>query len=155
MKPKYCYVFRGLPGSGKTYVAERLAALIAGTVVSANTYFERYNGSVYDATKLNMAHLYCWANFLSAVKAGRAVIVDNTGSRVWEYKEYVHHATFHGYEVRIIEMVHDSFEDLVMFHERNVHGVSWRTMLRMAMRWEEDDRALLIRSSDVNVSNGR
>lgn len=155
MKPKYCYIFRGLPGSGKTYVVELLAALIDATIASADSYFERYNGSVYDATKLNRAHLYCRANFLLAVKAGCAVIVDNTGSRIWEYKEYVHHATFHGYEVRIVEMVHDSFEDLVMFHERNVHGVSWRTMLRMAMRWEEDHRALLIRSSDIDVSHRR
>lgn len=155
MKPKYCYIFRGLPGSGKSYLAEKLRVLLDATIVSADLFFGRYNGGKYDASQLCLAHAYCMTDFSLALRRGQAVIVDNTGSRIWEYNKYAQMATAYGYEVRIIEMVHESFEDLVRFHQRNQHDVSWPKMLTMAMRWQEDFRALIIRGSDINVSHRR
>jgi len=150
MKPKYCYIFRGLPGSGKSTVVKLLAPLIQAVIASADHYFGRSGQYQFDALELTQAHAYCRETFLQALSAGRSVIVDNTSSKLWEYEFYYQAAVRAGYEVRIIEMEVDSFETLIEFHRRNVHSVPWSTMTQMIIRWEDDPRAVLI-PSDMKV----
>lgn len=154
MKPKYCYIFRGLPGSGKSTVVSLLQPLIQADVASADHYFSRSGEYQFDAAQLEQAHAYCHEVFFRAVKAGRSVIVDNTCSKLREYEAYYQAAVNAGYEVRIIEIEIDSFETLIEFHRRNVHTVPWSTMTQMVIRWEDDPRAVLMRSSDIHLITG-
>lgn len=145
-----CIIMRGLPGSGKSYVAQRLAAHFNAIIASADDYFSRSRGEYnFYRYQLPQAHAACRRAFVAALESGRSVILDNTCSRVDEYESYVQLAQSVGYDVFIVELFHDSFEDLVAFHDRNQHGVDWSVMMAMASRWEDDPCALLIRSSDI------
>jgi len=179
------YLMRGLPGSGKSYLAEHLSDLkqsiiqhskeapnfgnlipnsprplpiscesetqsssIASTslIVSADHYFMNEKGYEFDFKKLNLAHTACFSNFVDGLTSGiPEVVVDNTNTQLWEYKNYFKVARALGYTVFIVE-VHCRMNNriLELFAQRNTHKVPLSSISNMAKRWEKDDRAVFI-----------
>ncbi|MFH0874171.1 MAG: AAA family ATPase [Candidatus Komeilibacteria bacterium] len=146
-----CIIMRGLPGSGKSHVASWLARKFQAVIASADDYFWQAGRYCFDPAQLSQAHAACHATFSGALASGQSVIVDNTASQLWEYEHYFQEAQARGYRVIIVEMEHGSFEDMAVFHDRNQHQVEWSAMMAMASRWEEDSRAILVRSSDISL----
>jgi NEDD4-binding protein 2 len=131
------YILRGLPGSGKSDVAKRLAGdAFDSFVASADNFF--VHGGVYrfDAKKLGDAHAFCQRNFVEALKRRlKTVVVDNTNTRKSEYEFYVHAAEEHGYQVSVVSVKTDATD--AELAKRNKHGCPEETIRRMRERWED------------------
>lgn len=124
--PKTLFLFRGLPGSGKTTAASRLV----DHHVAADEYFDLFYGGKFDGGKLPQAHLWC-RNMTERwmTKGIKRIGVHNTFTRPREMREYFQMASRHGYEVvtMIVENRHDGV---------SVHDVPQDTIQRMRDRFD-------------------
>ena len=125
---KQLVIIRGIPGSGKTTAAKKLAA-IGYDHHEADHYFEvdgRYN---FDGSKLKEAHAQCLSRTVDSMRAGRNCVVANTFIETWEMSPYAIAAHEYGYTVLILEMrnrfksVHDVPEHVVNSMIRRFRGV--------------------------------
>lgn len=163
---KKLLILRGIPGSGKsTYAKKRYDEFykerfekakeankpVEGHVkiCSADDYFIRPDG-VYDwsVKTLKNAHKWCKGqvelnmvgstpfHVLLDVGVKDLIILDNTNTRHWEYKEYVELAEKHGYEVEIQVVGEFDEESVKKYAERNTHGVPAEHVVKMAERFE-------------------
>jgi hypothetical protein len=124
------YLFRGLPGSGKSSVAHALCDV----VLSADDYFYHPSASGwrYDFRPdyIRDAHQQCLRNTESAIRLGiERIGVANTFTREWELAPYYALAERYGCRIHslIVENRHDG---------RNIHGVPDEVMGAMATRFE-------------------
>lgn len=93
-------ILRGLPGSGKTTLARLIAR---HHNVSADDYFDLFNGGVFDPSLLQKAHQWCFEKFQYGVDIGSTVItVHNTSTQEWEFQKYVDYALDKGYRVHTV-----------------------------------------------------
>jgi tRNA uridine 5-carbamoylmethylation protein Kti12 len=133
------YILRGIPGSGKSYLAEKLIALpddASKMIVSADHYFIAPNGEyLFNPRELPRAHSECFRHYMlmleQEMRGGRnpddIVIVDNTNIHAWEISPYVLAANAWDVPYKIVN-VHCSFDDAL---RRQTHGVSTTAMSRM------------------------
>ena len=96
-------ILSGLSGSGKSTYASALG----GVVCSADDFFVNDDGSyVFNPTKLQDAHAYCFRSFLEALQGtNETVVVDNTNTRVEEISPYVLASHAFGIEPKIITVI--------------------------------------------------
>lgn len=121
---KLLTLIRGLPGSGKTTLAQSL-----GVYYEADQYFYIKGEYVFDPAKLYYAHMDCLARTEAAMKREeRRVIVSNTFVRVKEAVPYVKLAQQYSYALQIITC-QSSFS--------STHDVSESTLDRMRRRWQD------------------
>lgn len=135
---KRLFLIGGLPGSGKTTLAELLAQEMAGQTVAADDYFETPNGYRFDPQGLPTAHTWCQNQVRNWMDDDTddtdTIIVHNTFSRRWEKQPYLDLAIEYGYEVTEITVTTSlTDEELAV---RNVHGVPAAVIHRMRERWE-------------------
>jgi predicted kinase len=125
-------IMRGLPGSGKSTVAKKLAAQVEGAViVSADDFFMVGGQYQFDVTKLGAAHGACQAAFKTALIHNKElVIVDNTNTTPREIQTYMKMAQNFGYEAVIMVVPCDVDTSAA----RNTHGVPREAIERMANR---------------------
>jgi predicted kinase len=114
---KTLILFRGLPGSGKTTLAE----LLSPVVMSADAYFEDYiDGQLvynFDPSKLREAHEWCQKHTGLHMELSKPVVaVANTFTQEWEMEAYFQLAKKWGYRVStvVVENRHGG---------TNIHGV--------------------------------
>ena len=123
---KELFLLRGLPGSGKTTLAESLG----GSHMEADKYFT-YDGKYeFDVTKLKDAHDWCQnAVRVFMENKSKRVVVSNTFTQEWEMLPYYDLAEKHGYKVYslIVENRHGGI---------NEHGVPEDKLKLMKKRFE-------------------
>jgi tRNA uridine 5-carbamoylmethylation protein Kti12 len=141
---KICYILRGLPGSGKSMLAENLASGGKGSrlgIFSTDDLFMVDGEYQFDPSKLAQNHAYNLRNatqFMESFKLPNQninCIIDNTNTQHWEYEKYVEVAKKNGFMVQIIT-VEWNINDIPLYAERNSHGVPEEAIYRMAERWE-------------------
>ncbi len=147
---KVYVILRGLPGAGKTTLAELLAKHLNAMVASANHFFEQSGTFIFDRTKLGAAHAFCFAEFKSALDQGQSVIVDNTNSTKAEYLPYMACAALAGYKVVIFEINAAERHLPHLFFTRGTHNVPLITFDNMWCRWEKDSGAVMINWDDFH-----
>jgi predicted kinase len=127
---KTVVIMSGLPGSGKSYYAAKLAAECSATVCSADDYFVTSGGEyAFDPSKLGEAHAACMRRFAEALLFGyQTVIVDNTNTTALEIAPYYALARAFGYDV--ILRTWNCDPEVAM--EQGTHGVPFETLVRMA-----------------------
>lgn len=92
---------RGLPGSGKSTKAKKIAGNI-GIIYSTDDFFMVNNEYIYDPKMIGEYHDRNLKRTIDSMKEGKhLIIIDNTNIRLWEMKKYVLTAQEYGYKVRI------------------------------------------------------
>lgn len=142
---------RGLPGSGKSYTANKIAEENNGVIYSTDNYFTKNGEYMFDPTKLRYAHQWNQINVEKAMNENYPfIIVDNTNTLKWEYKIYLDFAKKYDYNVRIqyptspwwkeiqprIKDKTFTKEDVNVFFKKNEHGVPFDTIHNMMKRFE-------------------
>lgn len=133
---KLLYIVRGLPGSGKSTIAEKLAP--KWWVFEADQFFcdkDEHGNPIedtysFDAKKIAFAHKDCQERVRHSMHRcvdDTTLVVSNTFTQKWEVKPYIELAKKYGYEVQIIT---------VQSNFKNVHGVPQESIMRMKNRWE-------------------
>jgi predicted kinase len=117
---------RGLPGSGKSTYARRIAGLSGLIHVEADMFFEARGG--FDPARLPEAHRWCQATTARCLAAGHSVVVANTFTQRWELAPYWAMAQDYGATV----------EEVVMRGAwGSIHNVPAATIAAMRARWED------------------
>jgi predicted kinase len=147
------YIMRGIPGSGKSTVAERLVESYGycgpgpAPVIHSTDDLCMVDGEYqFDIELAPARHEQNLQNFLGSLEKGvEAVIVDNTNVKTEQYAPYVEAAEAAGYAVVFVELAHPSLEVSV---ERNTHGVPVEAINQMILDWEPAQHCVTV--DDVN-----
>ena len=142
---KICYILRGLPGTGKSMLAQALkdgAEKLKGysAIFSTDDFFMVDGEYQFDPTRLgeyhgnNLDEATFFMERCSPVPVARCII-DNTNTQHWEYEKYIESAQNNGFMVQIISIEWLS-SCIPLYAERNSHGVPIEAIYRMAARWE-------------------
>jgi len=132
------FIMRGLPGSGKSSVAQHLAA--EDCIVSMDDYWRLpevrmtiAGGGQFDDTQLAAAVKWTREQFIELLDAGEdTIVVDNTATRFFEYAWFYNRAREAGCTVHILHVE----APLVDCIARQTHNVPLGKILEMRDRWE-------------------
>lgn len=96
---KTLLLLRGIPGAGKTTLANQIAKSNNAPIFSIDSYFTNERGEYkFDFTKNHLAYKECESKTKDALeKTIPFVIVDNTFTLEWEMKPYEDLAKHYGY----------------------------------------------------------
>ncbi|XP_064274403.1 NEDD4-binding protein 2 isoform X1 [Passer domesticus] len=138
-------LLRGVPGSGKSYLARNLLEdNPGGIILSTDDYFYKDGQYHYDPDCLGEAHEWNRKRAKEAFEMRLSpIIIDNTNIQAWEMKPYVALAQQFKYKVMFREP--DTWWKFKPkeLERRNIHGVSKEKIKRMLERYE---RCLTVRS---------
>ncbi|NWS92176.1 N4BP2 protein, partial [Toxostoma redivivum] len=138
-------LLRGVPGSGKSYLARNLLEdNPGGIILSTDDYFYKHGQYHYDPDCLGEAHDWNRKRAKEAFEMRISpIIIDNTNIQAWEMKPYVTLAQQFKYKVMFREP--DTWWKFKPkeLERRNIHGVSKDKIKRMLERYE---RCLTVRS---------
>jgi NEDD4-binding protein 2 len=114
---------RGVPGSGKSTKAKKLAGT-NGVIYSTDDFFMKNGEYVYDVKCIGEYHE---KNIQRAVEAMQKslplIIIDNTNVKLWEMRKYVESADKYQYEIKIEEPETDWAWNYKKCGKMNTHGV--------------------------------
>ena len=136
---KICYILRGLPGTGKSMLARKLAS--AQAIFSTDSYFMVEGEYLFDPKLLgkyharNLADATAFMERFAPHSTPAICVIDNTNTQHWEYEKYIQSAENNGFMVQVITIDWDA-KDIPLYAERNSHGVPIEAIYRMAARWE-------------------
>lgn len=120
---------RGLPGSGKSTTATKLAQTRGAIHIEADQFFVDQNGDYcFDASQLPEAHAWCLAQTKRALEQGQSVIVANTFVQHWEMQPYLDLANALGIEPEV---------RVCRGQYQNIHGVPQATIALMREKWQD------------------
>ncbi|NXX25260.1 N4BP2 protein, partial [Nicator chloris] len=138
-------LLRGVPGSGKSYLARNLLEdNPGGIILSTDDYFYKHGQYHYDPDCLGEAHDWNRKRAKEAFEMRISpIIIDNTNIQAWEMKPYVTLAQQFKYKVMFREP--DTWWKFKPkeLERRNIHGVSKEKIKRMLERFE---RCVTVRS---------
>lgn len=127
-------LLRGLPGAGKTTLAEVILQSSQGVrpdVISADNYFMDDKGNYnFDVSKIKEAHNSCQQICAERMRLEFSkVVVANTFTEQWEMEPYFEMAERYNYRVHsvIIENRHDG---------KNIHNVPEDKLKQMKNRFQ-------------------
>lgn len=133
-------LIRGLPGSGKSKLAETIKWLgfYAETANIGDHWYHfeadmyHIKNGVYDWKPENVvaAHAWCRGEADCALSQGGNVIVANTFTRLWEMNPYIEMAKKYKAELTVLT---------VEGNHGNVHDVPDEVIEKMRKRWEKYD----------------
>lgn len=149
-------IIRGLPGSGKTTLANAfIESLKANNTVKHfenDNYFIGSDGVYrFDKSKLHDAHLATFHHFCAEMKDALkrfgivpgtkpfVFIVSNTFTQRWEASPYIMYAQAHGFQVKIIEPNSPWKSHLLSCYEKCTHNVPLDMIRAMANRYESHE----------------
>ncbi|NXB19654.1 N4BP2 protein, partial [Rhagologus leucostigma] len=138
-------LLRGVPGSGKSYLARNLLEdNPGGIILSTDDYFYKHGQYHYDPDCLGEAHDWNRKRAKEAFEMRISpIIIDNTNIQAWEMKPYVTLAQQFKYKIMFREP--DTWWKFKPkeLERRNIHGVSKEKIKRMLERYE---RCLTVRT---------
>ena len=116
-------LFRGLPGAGKTTMAQVLKA-IGYKHFEADMYFVVDGVYQFDPSRINDAHSWCKMNTRQALLIGERVVVSNTFTKRFEIQPY-------------LEMGAESVQIVEANGKwQSIHDLSLEALRKMESRWE-------------------
>ncbi|XP_044537679.1 NEDD4-binding protein 2 [Gracilinanus agilis] len=131
-------LLRGLPGSGKSFLARKLLEENPnGVILSSDDFFYKNGQYQFDGNLLGEAHEWNQKRAKEALeKKVSPVIIDNTNLQAWEMKPYIILSQKYKYKIHFREP--DTWwkfkpKELA---RRNVHGVTKEKIVRMLEHYE-------------------
>lgn len=120
---------RGIPGSGKTTLAKKLANRpFTVRHYEADMWMKDEDGNYkFDPAKLKDCHEKCFDHFKESLMQGFAVIVSNTFVKRWEIAPYIDHCKNNRIRYVVIRCIGDF---------GNIHGVPPEKVFDMKMKFE-------------------
>ena len=137
-------ILRGLPGSGKSYLAEQYYQPYQGqflreqVIHSTDSYFYRQGRYCFDPALLPENHARNLAAFIQALAENLPLVIcDNTNICHWEFLAYQTAAEALGYEVSIetVGSPKDPQHQQTCY-ERNQHGLTLQTIRQMGKAFQ-------------------
>jgi predicted kinase len=122
-----CVILRGLPGSGKSTFAKRLAGEFAFVHLEADDHFFVRGTYQFDPARVADAHALVVRDAVAHLRAGRRVVVANTHVRLWEMAAVVGACQIAMKRYCVVEC-------LGRWESR--HGVPADVIAQMLGRWE-------------------
>lgn len=122
---------RGLPGSGKSTFAKKLAERDGLVHLETDSYFiDKVTGEYkFIPNLIKMAHEWCQtATKVTLLEGGQSVIVSNTFTQLWEMEFYISLAKENGIKLQVYTCKGDW---------ENIHGVPAFAVEKMEERWED------------------
>ncbi|XP_053920712.1 NEDD4-binding protein 2 isoform X2 [Cuculus canorus] len=131
-------LLRGVPGSGKSYLARTLLEdNPGGIILSTDDYFYKHGQYHYDPDCLGEAHDWNRKRAKEAFEMRiTPIIIDNTNIQAWEMKPYVTLAQQFKYKIMFREPDTWWKSKPRELERRNIHGVSKEKIKRMLERYE-------------------
>jgi predicted kinase len=135
---------RGLPGSGKSYLANSIAKTLGHIICSADYYWIENGEYKFDINKLKNAHDFCYNMAKALVVQEKNIIIDNTNTTKNEYQKYLELAFLNKYDVKveIANFNGSAFDEktkvwnIRFLLTNNKHNVPYETLVKMAKRFE-------------------
>ncbi|CAH0587034.1 unnamed protein product [Chrysodeixis includens] len=134
-------IMRGLPGSGKTYLAKQLIDMTVGPnyasykahIFSTDDFFMVRGQYQHDKYKLPEAHDWNQRRVAEATKMGVSpVIVDNTNVELWETEPYLKFGVRNGYIIEVVEPTTPWAKKIYQLAKKNTHNVPLAALKRMS-----------------------
>ena len=119
-------LIRGLPGSGKSTMASKIAVSTGALHVEADMWVDY--STPYSPEAAKRAHAICQSQARNALVCGSSVVVSNTFTQVWEMQPYLDMAKQYRAQVEIITATGDY---------KSIHNVPDDVIQAMRDRWEE------------------
>jgi predicted kinase len=133
-------LMRGLPGSGKSFLANKLDA----TVLSTDDFFTTEGGYDFDSAQIGQAHSWNQRRVETAMmKKTEHIVVDNTNIMFWEMKPYVLLADKYGYEIEFVESQSEWAWNPQECFNKNSHGVPLEVITNMKQRYQPIQNGIL------------
>lgn len=139
---KTFYIMRGMPGSGKSFLAKQLAGK-TGQIFTADDFFIDEQGNYnWDADKIGYAHQWNHDRTKAAINKGISpVILDNTNVSKFELrnlKPLIEYALSKEYETEIKEPNTSWAFNPEELAKRNTHGLSQEQIEGKLRKWVPD-----------------
>ncbi len=144
---KKLIIMRGLPGSGKSSLAEGIRNVAANrgarttAILSTDDYFIEGDGVYrFKPQEIGRAHAFnqkaCQTNMEDECEL---IIIDNTNTQYWEMKPYVRLAQEHGYVIEFQEPKTEWAWEVEECAKRNTHQVPLKSIQQMKDRYQRTD----------------
>lgn len=135
-------LLRGLPGSGKSFLAKQLVGE-QGKILSTDDFFIDEQGNYnWDVGQLDRAHHWTRERIKRALEQGVSpIILDNTNVSKWELRTLrplVIYAEDQGYEVKIEQPTTPWAFDVKKLAEKNTHGLTEELIGKKLNKWYSD-----------------
>ena len=141
---KVMIIMRGMPGSGKSHLAQMVVSLMTENdlsqhILSTDDYFIMLGRGIYayDYNLLPQAHNWNQKRTSESLKRGiNPIVIDNTNTQSWEMQPYVMMAVDHDYVVEVLEPVTEWRNKEAELAKRNIHSVPREKIRQMLDRYE-------------------
>ena len=122
------FLIRGLPGSGKSTAARRIAENWGCLHLEADMFFTRGGVYNFNRTRIKEAHSWCLETYRGAVLRGMDVVVSNTFCQAWEIAPYLQIAAEfrQDWKIYVCKREGDS-----------IHHIPEEAINRMKERWQD------------------
>lgn len=142
---KFCIILRGLPGTRKTFIANKYLRFIRNAfdpvqddpiILSSDDYFIKDKVYTFDKDKIQESHKWNWERFKKAIEENSPfIIIDNTNIRKFHYIHYFDYAVRHNYITVIMICPHLELTNKEL-SEGNIHGVTQESIRIMRKNFE-------------------
>lgn len=125
MKEKVLLIIRGVPGSGKSFLAKNLAGKFNGQIFSADKFHIAIGKYTWHQGLAYHAHYICKQLVYYALQKNKSpIIIDNTNLRPTEAKPYIKMAKEFNYKIKIVEPQTEWRENIKELLNHCVHGLT-------------------------------
>ncbi|KAJ8716572.1 hypothetical protein PYW07_003199 [Mythimna separata] len=149
-------LMRGVPGSGKSYLARQLVDMMVGAspnnykthILTTDDYFMVRGQYQYDKYKLSDAHSWNHNRARNAITSGLSpVIIDNTNIELWEMEPYLKEGVKNGYIIQVVEAKTPWAKKASQLARKNVHNVPMVNIKRMLDNYRDGVTGNILRQT--------